>query len=113
MGGSNTGMGNVSDVDLDRRNVCPRSLALEERPNTSKITMTIKHMIYELLRWKPGSDGMTATQMFHMLRNNGQDVKLSSLSSQLNKMVHAGELQILSKFGPRKGNGYVLAAEDL
>lgn len=70
--------------------------------------MTIARLIWHMLRWKPGSDGMTATQLLYRLSEVGYEVKLSSLSGQLCKMVKAGELGVLPGFGPRGGNGYVL-----
>lgn len=73
--------------------------------------MTIERLIYEFLRWKPGSYGMTASQMHKAMNECGHSIKLNSLSSSLAKMVKSGKLVVLPEFGPRKGNGYILAPE--
>ena len=73
---------------------------------------TYRTLIWNFLRWKPGSDGMTASQLCHWMQNCGWTVKLSSLSSQLTKMVRSRELAVLAeRKGPRGGNVYVLGEE--
>lgn len=72
---------------------------------------TYKELIWDVLRWKPGMDGMSASEMYHHLRSNGWPVKLSSLSGQLTRMTRAGDLRTLPGFGPRGGKGYVLEDE--
>ena len=71
--------------------------------------MTIREQVLTALQyWEPYRHGATATQLFHALNAKGYEVKLSSLSSQLCKMVKEGELDLLVEYGPRGGSGYRL-----
>jgi hypothetical protein len=71
--------------------------------------MTIREQVLNALQyWVPYKYGATATQLCHAFKANGHEVSLSSLSSQLCKMVKDGELDLLVEYGPRGGNGYVL-----
>ena len=69
-------------------------------------TATLRDLIWELLRCGPCSDGNTAAGLQYWMKDAGWDVKLSSLSSQLSKMVKAGELTVLPETGPRGGKVY-------
>jgi hypothetical protein len=70
----------------------------------------LRELIVNALKWGPYDHGATATQVLRYLRSRGhENVKLSSLSSQLCKLAKSGLLEVLPEFGPRKGNGYTLA----
>jgi hypothetical protein len=74
--------------------------------------MTYPRLIWEFLRWKPGMDGMTAGGLYHSMQRQGWPVKLSSLSSQIARLVRTKELAVLpDKTGPRGGKVYVLGEE--
>lgn len=74
--------------------------------------MTYSRLIWDFLRWKPGMDGMTTQGLWHSMRYQGWPVRLSSLSSQITKMVRSKELAVLpNRVGPRGGKVYVLGEE--
>jgi len=71
-----------------------------------------RQLVWNFLRWKPGSDGMTASGLCQWMQRCGWQVRLSSLSSQLARMVKSGELAVLQdRKGPRGGKVYVLGEE--
>ncbi len=73
---------------------------------------TYRTLIWNFLRWKPGSDGKTATELFRWMQSCGWTVRMNSLSSQLTRMVKSKELTILAeRKGPRGGNVYILGKE--
>lgn len=52
---------------------------------------------------------MTASELCQYMQDCGWQVRLSSLSSQLTKMVRSKELAVLpDRKGPKGGNVYVL-----
>lgn len=70
---------------------------------------TLKALIIDALKECPWKCGATATQIRdHVHARGWGDVKLSSLSSQLKKMVDARELKRHDDVGPRGGYGYSL-----
>lgn len=66
--------------------------------------MTMQEDVMHVLSVDPNMHGATATQIMHV---SGTACKLSSLSSILNKMHKAGELERYNDFGPQ--GGYVTA----
>jgi hypothetical protein len=70
--------------------------------------MTIREFVIHALSWSPYDSGATATQIWHFAKATHRDIKLSSLSGELCRMVKRGELTVYRNFGPRGGNGYRL-----
>ncbi len=78
--------------------------------------MTIREQIVNVLQQEPFKRGATAVSIWDVLNAavgpyEPEAVKLSSISSQLAKMVTDGTLTLHESFGPRGGNGYSLAKE--
>ena len=66
-----------------------------------------------MLSQEPFKSGATAVSIWDVLNaamtpGGKEIVKLTSISSQLAKMVKAGALTLHASFGPRGGNGYSL-----
>jgi len=61
---------------------------------------------------KQQSTALTATEMQKRIADGGHQVRLSSLSSLLKKMVDNGELKRIENVGPRGGYGYALGTTD-
>lgn len=68
---------------------------------------TLRTLIIDALKECPWKQGATATQIRnHIYARGWSDVKLSSLSSQLKKMVDAKEIKRREGVGQRGGYGY-------
>ena len=77
-----------------------------------RCTVTMRERVIELLNMSRFFGGATATTLcneMNWIARRSNEFKLSSLSSLLHKMWKDGSLIRLPDFGPRGGNGYVLA----